>query len=226
MSLPAGVFTNIVGTPSTPQFAEMVINGTTLESNGSTKPCIQVMHFRSLSPVGGGAAQTLAQGMLAVMSAELLACCSADYTLVSATCKFIDDPLAIVATELDGGVGTVSTDRKSSLNSVVVRKLTTIPSRSYRGSMHFGAVPESFTTKDILNGTGTTAYGTLVTAFGTLVSSGLSDGFNDFFPVVLSSILSDRVASPSVFTGANITAYFLNTVLGSMVRRKQRPPVA
>jgi len=147
---------------------------------------------------------------------------TADYTLLNLVLQYIDDPLSVKTTVNRNNAGTAGGDRGPSYQAGVIRKQTTIPGRSYRGSIHFGAVPESFTTKDQLNaGTGQPAYNTMLADFTTSLA-GISDGVDLFYPYVLSTIQSTLTSVPAVITGAWVTSFDLNTRLGTMKRRKER----
>ena len=226
MALSPGAFIRVAGTPATPQFARIVIRGITTESNATSKPCFNIIDFRCVGPGAGGSLLTLMNSFQASIETQLLACVTADYTLDSYLAKYLDNPLSLPEVKSVANPGTVSTDRGPSFNSVVVRKKSGIASRSYRGSMHFGAVPETFTTKDELNSTGLTPYNSLTAAFSNLISSGIGDGVNTFFPIIISSVQSNLLSNPAIISGAAVTSYFLNTKIGTMKRRKEKTPIA
>lgn len=220
--LPSGAFRNVSGNLASPIFAEIAINGHTTESNGSLKPVVNVTHWKALTPFPGGSAATLGASLQAVVEVAMQGVTTTDFAIDNYTVRMIDDPLAVPAVVLSGAAGTVTGDRAASFVAAVLRKNTGVPSRSFRGSMHFGAVPESMTTKDVLNAAGIAAYTILFTLWNGMAASGISDGVQPFFPVVISTILSNRIATPSIFTGASIQTYTLNEKLGTMKRRKEK----
>lgn len=219
--MPTGKFVNDVGTPTTPHFFRIVLEGIVTESNASAKADFNVFDFACQSPVAGGILSDLTNNIWGAISSQWPDVKHDSYTLVRLVGQYIDDTTSPKYFNAVGTAGTVSTDRSSSFNAGVIRKLTTLTGRSWRGSTHIGALPESFTTKDELNATGQTAYNALMTAMGTWLS-GISDGFNTFYPIVLSNIQSNLIAIPSVITGSWIQSYALNLVIGTMKRRKQR----
>jgi len=219
--MPTGRFVNQVGTPASPQFARIVLEGIVTESNASIRADFNVFDLATVAPAVGGDLTLLVDAFDSAITSALVACKSDSYTLVRLVGQFMDDPTSGKVFQTSGSTGTITTDRSASFNAGVIRKLTGLTGRSYRGSTHVGALPEAFTTKDQLNATGQTAYNALVTAMGTLLS-GISDGTNLFTPIVLSSIQSNLIANPSIFTGAWVTSFALNLRIGTMKRRKER----
>lgn len=221
MPLPAGPFSGVVGTPAAPQFLRIVMYGTTLESNGLTKPLNYIFDFRAILTAPGGSENTFAANFQAIVEANILAAAASDYTLNSYLSRFMDDPTNAGSILSVGSPGGIGTDRGPSFQAAVIRKLTGLSGRNYRGSTHYGAIPESFTTKDDLNGTGAAAFAAIAADFGSVLS-GVSDGVNLFFPIVLSPTLSVLTANPRIFAGAPVINYGVNARLGTMKRRKER----
>lgn len=181
------------------------------------------MHFATLLSTGGGVLAAFLGNLLVSIQDQYLACCSNSYLMIGVLAKYMDDPLSPEVFTSVAANGTVTTDRQPSFAAGVLQKKTGVPSRNFRGSMHVGALPESFTTQDQLNvGTGIPAYEALRDAFRGLVSAPTTDGAGDFYPIVLSTTLSDLFASPSIFTGAWISDYTLNLKVGTMRRRKEK----
>lgn len=218
----SGQFRLVSGTPATPQFIEIVTKGYTLESNGATKPDFNIWHYRCPAPLGGGSLAgfiTAWQGALQLVLTQVK---TTDWTLQSIVAQYFDNPSSPKVEEAVAAPGLVSEDRGPSFQAAVIRKLTGFTGRSWRGSFHFGALPETFTTKDELNVTGQAAYAALKGAIDATIVSGVSDGVDLFYPVVFSSINSTRTTNPVVMTGAWMTSTSLNAKIGTMKRRKER----
>lgn len=221
MPAPTANFSGIVGTPATPQFMQLTLNGSTLESNGLTKKCVNILDFRCIAPIAGGNEATFAANVNGIIIAALAPCATADYTLNTYLSRFMDNPVNAGTLVVSGVVGTGAGDRGPSFQAAVIRKLSGLSGRNYRGSNHFGAIPEGFTTKDDLNVTGAAAFAALQAALSTLLG-GVTDGVNTFYPIILSPTLSTLTANPRIFGGSWVQSFSVNARLGTMKRRKER----
>lgn len=219
--MPTGRFTNTTGTPATPMFIQSVIFGTTAESNNTLKPDINVFHWKAQSPAGGGTMNTFLNNFRASVETALLNVKTADYNLVQYIGKYMDDPTSAQSILAAGVPGIITSDRGASFNAGVIRKKSGFTGRNWRGSSHYGALPESFTTKDSLNGTGLSAYTALATVWAGMLT-GISDGVDTFFPIILSPSLSNLILNPSVFTGSFVSEFIVNETVGTMKRRKEK----
>jgi len=222
MPIPSGPFGPETGTPLAPKFAEITFLGHTVEANTNNKACNQVTHWRTLSSLAGGTQAQLGINVVASFSAAVAAAAADSYTLDIVRTKFIDNPLTVPDDNPCNIQGTVNTDRAASFTAAVIRKVSYVPSRNYRGSLHYGAIPETFTTTDDLNATGLAALNAIRAVWVNLLGTGLSDGTNLWYPIVLSTTLSNRIANPSIFYGAWLQTFTLNTRLGTMRRRKEK----
>lgn len=221
MPLPTGPFYNVVGTPAAPQFARIVQYGHTLEANGTSKPLVSIYDLRATLTVPGGSETTLQSSFSTAVQTAYLNCTTVDYNLDTVLTRFMDDPTNAGTVTPVNSPGGVTDDRGPSFQAAVMRKITGVSGRNFRGSTHHGAIPETFTTKDNLNATGITAFDALKAAMVTLLS-GISDGANIFYPIVLSPTLSVLTANPRIFTGSSVQDYAYNLKLGTMKRRKEK----
>lgn len=219
--MPSGRFVNVTGTPASPQFASLVLNGVCLMSNGASQPDINVLHFRTNTIFPGGALATLNANIWGAINGPWQAVKSDSYTLTNSIMQYMDDPTSAKDIITLGVTGTILTDRSAAFNAGVIRKLSGLVGRSYRGSIHVGSLPESFTTKDQLNVTGLAAYDALIAAMGTWLA-GVTDGVNLFYPIILSTLQSNLIANPSIFTGSYVTSFVRNLKVGTMKRRKEK----
>lgn len=222
MVAPSGYFQAVNGTPLTPQFAKIAILGQTTEANGTTKPMNIITHWRAPIASLPGQEAALGAAFKANFDTPLGTLFTGDCTINNYAVKFLDNALNPDVLTVAGVTGGVAGDRGPSFNSVVVRKRTGVPSRNYRGSMHHGAVPETFTTLDDLSSAGNTAYTAYVAIWATMIASGLNDGAALWYPIVLSPTLSTLTSAPPVMWGAWVNEFFLNLRIGTMKRRKEK----
>lgn len=222
MLLPQDAYLNQVGDVTVPTHAQVIIRGVLTMSGGGARPHINTFDFKRATDLGAGdVAATLAENFWDIVGANYLAAVADTLTVTSVEAKFLDNPLAIPGAYAVGSPGTVTTDRQPSFDAVVLRKRTDVPKQNFRGSIHVGGVPESFTTSDSLNATGTAVWDDLRGAFLGIITTGVSAGVNAFAPVVLSRTLSRLDLTPAVFTGAPISSFTYNLKVGSMNRRKK-----
>lgn len=225
MLLAPGAFVNQPGDITDPDFLRVVFKGRQgiLGPAAGIKPHVNILDFRrSSAAFPGGTLATFLTNMLAVIQVELLDCMTTDFQLDTIEAVYLPDPLSIPVVDTQNAPGTIAQDPQPSFDAVTIRKRTSVPSRSFRGSMHVGSVPETFTTKNVLNATGTAAWDLLMAQMQLLVDNGVSDGAQTWAPVVLSPTLSTWNVSPRVFTGAAIETFVYNLRVGSMTRRKQK----
>lgn len=221
--MPLGKLDHITGTPSTPKWVEMVMMGQVTASNASTLPDRNILHWYTPVPLPGGDLTTFWNNFWALIGTAWADAKSDSYNLVSAVLQYIDDPTSIKETVLVGVTGTVATDRSAQFNAGVIRKTSGLTGKNWRGSMHIGALPETFTTKDQLNASpGSVKYQAIVDVLQGLVTTGLSDGGSTFYPVILSPTQSDRISIPAVLTASYVRDFLLNLKVGTMKRRKER----
>jgi len=223
MGLTPGAVVNESGSLTNPRFIRTALRGSTTEANGTTKPMINVLDWYVQVPLPGGTLATFIANLMGFIQVDYLGCMSSTYNLDDVSAKYLDNPLNIPTISVIGAPGSIATDRAASFTAGTIQKLTTVPSRNFRGAMHIGALPEAFTTTDHLNATGIAAYTSLDADLTGLVTSGVSDGAAVAYPIIISQTLSDLFASPAVFTYAPITSFFTNTRIGTMRRRKERP---
>lgn len=222
MLLPEGATINDVGSVAEPSYMQIIIRGLLTMSGGVTRTHINTFDFRRSSPfTAGGTKANAAADFWSTVGAAYKACISNSLTVMAVIAKYLDNPLDIPVAHAVEEQGDITTDRQPSFDAVYVKRRTGVPSQSFRGSIHVGALPESFTTLEFVNSTGQTAYDGLMTALNTVVSGGVDDGQNTWAPVIISRTLSDLTLTPSVFTSAPVIDYSYSLKVGSMVRRKK-----
>ena len=220
-----GAQRNISGIVATPLFLEIVQQGNITTSNGSVKPFVNVWHFFQVTVVPVLCSlNELCDAFLANMEASLEAALPIAYANGTVKARFLDDPsfpYNIPRGDIDGAV---TGDRATTFNSVCFQLRTDARGRNFRGSKHLGPVAESQTTLDNLNGGALTLWGAVKTAYEGLFGGGLQDGVagGSWSPIVISSNLSDRESTPSVFTFAYVNGVVVNPTVGTMRRRKEK----
>jgi len=221
MAIGSLIFENVVGTPGNPSFVEYLIKGHAVETVG-TQQFINQLHFVK---VGGLGLPTdlvqLSVAIKAIIDAPLSAALSDTYVADDVTLRALDSPLNLPLSDGNAIVGAITGDRLPSFNSVVTRKYTFGRGRSFRGSNHWGPIAESDTLLDQLTGAAITRWNAVAAAINSLFNFVDSVG-NVWSLIVLSQLLSDLTANPSVFTGSQIRLCTANLVIGTMKRRKQR----
>jgi len=222
MALTPGAVINQSGSLTVPRFIRLAIVGHTTESNASIKAMVNVLDWYIQTPLPGGSLAAFLANFQASFETAYLTCLSDTYTLDKYVAKYLDNPANIPVELAVATPGLVNTDRGPSFQAVTIQKPTTVPSRNFRGSMHIGAVPESFTTTDELNGTGTAAYNPLTGVLAGMVTAGVNDGSQTAFPIIISATRSTLLTSPAVISYAPITDFTLQTIVGTMKRRKQK----
>jgi len=224
MAVPGPYFVNVSGTPADPQFAEFVLKGHTVESDGSSRPTWNVFNFRKRSSAVPASPLSLGGAYMAQIETALSAALSDKYVSDEGTCKMMDDPASLPVGIANPIAAAVTGDRMPSGNGcVTVRLITNAAGRNYRGSKHFSPIAESQTTLDNLNAGAQTLWLAVATA---LLASPIQDSdLNEWDLIVLSQDLSDFTVTPSVFTGAYVVTDPVNLQLGTMRRRRQRTGV-
>jgi len=219
MPIPGDVFQNVLGTPATPSFFEWVLRGHAVESDGSSQRFFNILHFARLAGPGTASELNVGDAIMAALTIDLSAALSVAYVADDYTGRFMDDPTHAAVIGANTLVGAITGDRLPSFNAVVTRKKTVGRGRSFKGSNHWGPIAESDTTLDTLNVGAATRWGAVVTSLQT-ISTPFVVGSDTWQLIVLSQVLSNLTANPSLFSGATVQANLLNGTIGTMRRRK------
>lgn len=219
-----GAYRNVTGNPAIPMFLEIVLYCPITMANGNVHNNTNVFHFVQTSIVP--AVETLASLQAAFLSAletQLEAALPITYANGKVKARFMDDPTFAYNTPSGDVDGAVTGDRATNFNAVTIQVNTDARGRNFRGSKHFGPIAESQTTLDALNAGAITLWGDVVNGLYNLMAGGLAGASTTWAWIVLSQTLSDLEANPCVFTYAWVNAALLNTTVGTMRRRKERP---
>lgn len=216
---------SVVGTPGTPQFLEVLWRGQVSLTPGGTRSIVQVYHFNQLAlvPIAEDGISLL-DDLFSKLDGALKAALSIDYAGLDVRGRFMDDPTSAEFVSMSTpSPGQVTGDRLPIFNAATIQIRSSARGRSYRGSKHFAPVAESSTTEDALNMTGLGLWGSVATQLQNLTLTGANG--SSWQLIVLSRVLSDLTANPSVFTFASeqpgAGGAVLNTKIGTMRRRKR-----
>lgn len=225
MAVSSNIFFREPGTPATPQFCEMVLKGHSVESDGGSKPIVNIFHFVRETGPGTGLEVDVINQFLMLAAGPLNLAMSVNYVPDVITSRFMDDPLRAAVTITNPLVPTIAGDRLPNFNAVVIRKGTYARGRSYRGSNHYGPIAESQTNLDTLTAPAEVLWGNVKDILAAMGGTGgglvTADG-STWRLAVLSPTLSDYTVSPILVTGSWVKECVLNTRLGTMKRRKDR----
>jgi len=217
------VHRDVVGTPSTPLFAEWILQGNLATTGGQDKKCLNVFHFHRATGSGTPNEADLDTALWTILKPHLEAATVLRYTVPRRTLRLMDDPsraaVELTATPL---TGTLEDDGYASDSAVYMQLLTGARGRNFLGSKHFGGFSEEDTENDQLDASGITNWGAVKTDLVTFATTGVTSSSGLWNMIVLSQSLSDLEAFPSVFTYADITGVALNLTLGTMGGRRQR----
>ena len=215
------MFTNQTGNVASPFFIECVVRGSMTQPVAGTVNAVSVFNFRRLtnSPIFNptnisGVFQTAFKSVADSLFSD-------EFLYNQFECRQLDDPTAATAIAPDGDGGTNPDDAYQTDNAVYFQLKTGFRGRSFFGSKHFTGCVETHVDAGYLNATGQTAWTTMKTKLLLWTTTGLVDGAGNAWKLcVISRVLSNLVASPAVFTGADVLSVLLNTRVGTMGRRR------
>lgn len=219
-------YINQVGTPATPQFAELVLQEYVVDANGNSSNFVNVIHLRNQTTGVVTTEANLLTAIRTILNAVLPSALSVASLGKTAKLRFMDSPVTGYVAGTAYSAGTVTGDRLPTFNSVVQQKKTGVRGRSYKGSIHWGPIAESQTTLDELNAGAITLWEAVEAAIWNGGAGFTVSGGTVWKLSVISILLSNLVSNPCVFTGADVNAMSTNKVIGTMRRRKEKGGVS
>jgi len=214
-------YTDVVGTPATPQFAETKLVYPCPFSSGSTYPVTCIFHFRRIGDWVATTKDDITNAVFAALDSALIAMISSSSGVPLFSTRFMDDPTDAFGTEVEGNVGGVTGDRLPLFNALYIQLRSDVRGRSYNGSKHFAPLGEADTTLDQLTGGAATRAAALADAINDLRAlEPVTD--SNWKLTIISPTLSNLAADPAVFTGADVTLAIASPVVGTMRRRKEK----
>jgi hypothetical protein len=219
-----GAFGPITGNIALPKFFRFTMKGHCVEANGTSKLLINYIDFYRVSGPGTDTEAQIGAAVFSTFATTAQVAFSDKYIFDAYNSKFFDDPLNLGVDLSPAFTGAIGGDRQPSFNSVVTRKKSGLAGRSQNGSNHWAPVAESDTTLDELNAGAINRWDAFASQLQNLVG-GLTPVADTWQPVVLSPTKSAAgwIASPRRLYGAYITTFTANHVIGTMLRRKERP---
>lgn len=215
------IFQNQVGNVSAPYFIEIVVRGTLTPATTNVVNAVSVFNFRRLTNSLAFDPADIASTFKADWEATYKAVVCPEYAFNQYECRQMDDPTAATAIEPTAAVGTLAQDLYASDDGIYYQLKTGYRGRSYMGAKHFGGFAESHVDKGYLNTAGRTAWDTVRTVMLNWTTAGLVDTATNIWKLcIVSRVLSNLVASPAVFTGADVTSIVGNGRIGTMGRRR------
>jgi len=214
-------FVNQVGDVAAPYFIEIVTRGTFTPTASPAKNIVSVWNFRRLTNSLLFDPTDIAAVFVTDWNASYLAIANSLYAQEQIECRGMDDPTAAVAVDVAPGNGGEESDAYAGDDAVYFQLRTGYRGRSFFGSKHLCGASESDVVNGYLSGGGVTAWTTVKTQLETWTTTGLVDSAGNAWKlIVLSRVLSDLEANPSIFTGADVTEVLLNKRIGTMGRRR------
>jgi hypothetical protein len=208
MSFP--VLTNVV---------EIIVEGTVLESGGTTKNIFNVYHyFQNPTVPSPATAVAVANAFLTAVWAGVAAQLGTRYTGFQTLCRYLDlttNPLLQANTPANGAPSTPSLPTQQ---AIVLPFRSATRGKNFRGSKHYTPVPSGNVTNDELNAGGVTAWTALLPSHVAQITA----GGQTFSPCVVSRSLSQLRQDPVTIIGSTIVTALLNKTIGTMRRRKEK----
>jgi len=218
-----GAFVNIVADPAEPKILEYVQLGSITEANGLDKPLYNVFHYHRVSGSGFPDLGALCAAMNNLIVGDIQPLQNVRAHFAFGRLRPLDDPLNPGVVSLaQAGDGGVAGDPISAALALVVRLNTGVRGRSFNGRKHFGGWSEAD------QDSGDEWDAGMLAAFAAFLPDWLDpidDGNGVLYRLaVVSSQLSDFLASTPTFTGADVTSLTVNKIAGTMRRRKEVIP--
>jgi hypothetical protein len=196
---------------------EIVVRGFMAAGGSSITPAINVWNFRRTVLSSTLVKSQINTAFQAAIMAPLKLAANIRYTPSALTIRFIEDAVDFPQQFSIAGVGNVATDSAPSDDSVVLYLQTGLRGRSYRGFKHLPGLNEIDTTQDILTGAGLVRWQAVQAA----VLAGFTDaGGNVWVPSVVSRSLCQLKLNPTTVVANDVNAVSLDTVVGTMRKRK------
>jgi len=196
---------------------EIVVRGFMAAGGSSVTPAINVWHFRRTVLSSTLSKTQINTAFQAAIVAAHLAAANVRYTPSNLTIRFIEDAVDFPNLFSVAGVGAVATAGSPSDDAIVLYLQSGLRGRAYRGFKHMAGCNEIDTTEDVLTGAGLARWVTLKNA----VAAGFTDaGGNIWVPSIVSPSLSTMRENPTTVVANDAITVSLDTVVGTMRRRK------
>jgi hypothetical protein len=196
---------------------EIVMQGQATSTSGGLKNIWNVFHYRLSAGTMDPITQILSQFETQVFS-FVIANLSASYTLVAMLGRVMDDVtnqyIGLGESVVGGKVGA----KLPNLCAVVMPMKGAQRGKNYRGSKHFGPIPEADQVGDELSPTAAAAWQTVVPK----IQNPFTFTTQTYQPIILSRSLSQLKVNPPSLIGSDLYTVLLNKTIGSMRKRKEK----
>jgi len=218
-----GAFVNVPADPANPQILEARFLYQIEWQDTVIRPCFAIFHYHRISGSGTPIYADLTDDVNSNIVVTIGALLNVRVGIIGNDVRPLDDPL-VPATFQTGGIatGSVSGDPLPANSALVFNKLTGVRGRNFQGRAHIGGLSEAdITAGDQLNASAVSAWNSALA----LADNNIDDtAGNVFTPCVLSPTLSRIFDAPPIFTGADVTSFALNVILGTMRKRREKVP--
>jgi hypothetical protein len=202
----------------TPVYAIRVA-GTLNAAGGLVRPAGNTFYYRLANQVITPTKTALNTIFSSTVITPLKAATSTRYVPGTSNIRNISDAADPEISFTIAGAGAIATDSEPSADAVVVALLTAARGRQGRSYKHLAGVNEADTTGDVLTGGGKTAW----EAVRDGVKATLVDSLgNTWVPFVRCNFGAEYHVPPIVVRGYDATGAYLQTVVGTMRKRKTK----
>lgn len=130
-----------------------------LEGELFLQQTINTFHYEVTGITGTPTIQDFIEGMIVIMQADFLACCSEEYNLRRWHARrIVASPTRTYTVEVGAEGGTVAADSLPPSVSTVLKRFTNLPGPTGRGRVFMPGVPTTFHDNGILTALGLAAY--------------------------------------------------------------------
>ena len=206
----------IAPTVTTPVYS-IRIAGVLAAAGGNQRPSSNTLYYRLSAQVVAPTKTALNTIFQANVIAPLLAATSSRYSPVSCNIRNIADASDPEQTFAAAGSGAIATDSEPTPDAVVIALLSAARGRQGRCYKHFGGSSEVDTTGDVLVAPGLTRWQAVRDAMKVNLTDALG---NIWTPFVRCNTGASYFTPPIIVKGYDVTSAYLQTVVGTMRKRK------
>jgi len=218
-----GVYQNLAADPVNYLMLECTCVNTVLMENGILQNCVNVFHMRRTAGTNPADVAGVLDQLRQFWINQVLPLLNNRAEFLRAEARPLDDPLVLAIENATGATtpGGVSGDSLPLDSAVSMELYTGGRGRSFRGRKHWAPLSESDTTKDELTGTPLANWQSF--ANGIPGSLHFTDGNSNTWDLTVLSKQLSKLDLPSiVFTGSDVVSAFVNPIIGTMRRRKEK----
>jgi hypothetical protein len=198
---------------------EIVVQGTTPETGGTTKNVFNVFHYVQSPTVANPTGPVaVANAFLSTVWGTIATALSVSWTGSSCLARYLDGATNVFQAAGVPGNGAAALPRLPNDTAVVTPLSTNLRGKNFRGTKHFSPIATAQVTGDELNAAGLVLWNPVLP----LLQGQITAGGQTFSPCVVSRSLSQLRQDPVTIIGSIILLARLNKTIGTMRRRKER----